>query len=93
MYEPFFNSVISDIALDRGQYALDLEFEGTDVATELSALSQRNLSSTGGGVSRGDSVPPKLSLDDKAPASVRRAPKVGVRGLSGRWLRVEKVGR
>lgn len=53
MYEPFHNLCISDIALDRDNDAqLNLEFEGTDASTELSALQARDISSTRGFVCR-----------------------------------------
>jgi len=90
MYEPFFNQCIQDIALDKGLYALELEYAGTDATAELSALSQGSLSQGRAESSRRDSVPSELSLDDKAKASVRRAPKVGVRGPSSGWLRMER---
>lgn len=88
MYEPFFNNVISDIALDRGQAQLDLEFEGTNAATELSALSSRDLPSARGGVSGSNSLSSKLPVDDSGTPDKRRAPKPGVRGLSMRWTGV-----
>ena len=90
MREPFFNNVIADIALDLGQYKLDLEFERTDERTVLSSLSPPDIPRTRGGVSRRGGVSPKLSLDDKTTVVVRRAPKPGVRGQSSRWTRMER---
>ncbi len=76
MYEPF--SVISDVALDRGLYALELEYERTTAEAVLSAsrVPEGNLPRARANVAGGNHPTSNLPFFHKTAGRERRHPKV-----------------